>query len=60
MEQDIYQTQLELYKTLVSETLVRLERIEYFMGNLDYAANIGSGKMVNSLDLRDIAETLGL
>ncbi|OLN29176.1 hypothetical protein [Desulfosporosinus metallidurans] len=60
MEQDSYQTQLELYKTLVNETLLRLGRIEYFIGSLDYAANIGSGKMLDGLDLRDIAETLGL
>ena len=60
MGQDISQNQLELYKTLVNETLVRLERIEYFLGNLDYVANIGSGKILEGLDLRDIAETLGL
>ncbi len=35
-------------------------QLEYFIGNLDYAANIGSGKMLEGLDLRDIAETLGL
>lgn len=54
------QTQLEGYKTLANETLVRLDRIEQSLGGLNPTLPITRGKRVEDFDLRDIAETLGL
>jgi|GEM_PF-6712085 hypothetical protein len=60
MEQEMNQTEFELYKTLVNETLAKLSRIEYSVSNREYIAELPCETMIDSLDLRDIAETLGL
>lgn len=53
-------TQLELNKTLKNDILVRLDRIELFIDSLDHATKIARDERLDSLDLRDMAETLGL
>lgn len=60
MEQGTNQSELELYKTFANEILAKLRGIEYPIGSPDYTFNICNEKMTEGLDLRDIAETLGL
>ncbi|MDP4160438.1 MAG: hypothetical protein Q8911_11860 [Bacillota bacterium] len=60
MEQDLYQTDVDLYEKISHELLGRLNRIEYILGNFDSDKNIGNSNMLEGIDLRDMAETLGL